>query len=269
MAGARQFDLGYRRAGEIVQVRLRGSSANVMLVDASNLSNYKAGRRVSGLGGLVTRSPYQLAIPRSGTWYVLVTMDGLRGSTSASVQVIRPARPLPPARTNLSARSPLYPIREAADEYADVSSEGAPSPDEKPYDVFVCHAFADKEEIVRPLVSALGDAGLSVWYDESSVAIGDNLRRKIDAGLVRSRFGLVVLSPAFFSGGWKQYELDGLVSLEVGGERQVILPVWHNVTAADVLAHSPSLAAKVARSTAEYSVEQIAAEVAEVAKRER
>lgn len=106
-----------------------------------------------------------------------------------------------------------------------------------------------------------------MWYDEFTLKIGDNLRRKIDEGLVRSRFGVVVLSPSFFASGWKQYELDGLVTKEVGGDQQVILPVWHNVSSDDVMKRSPSLAAKVARSTAEFSVEQIAAEIAEVARR--
>lgn len=76
----------------------------------------------------------------------------------------------------------------------------------------------------------------------------------------------MVLSPAFFGQGWKQYELDGLVTKEVAGGEQIILPVWHNVSQADVMGHSPSLAGKVARSTSDYSVEQIAAEIAEVAK---
>lgn len=125
----------------------------------------------------------------------------------------------------------------------------------------------DKEEIVRPLAHALLEENLAVWYDEFTLKIGDNLRRKIDDGLVRSRFGVVVLSPAFFAGGWKQYELDGLVTKEVGSDQQLILPVWHNVSRDDVMRHSPSLAAKVARSTDEFSIEQIAAEIADVARR--
>lgn len=54
--------------------------------------------------------------------------------------------------------------------------------------------------------------------------------------------------------------------MEVAGGQQLILPVWHNVAQADVIGYSPTLAAKLARSTSEYSVEQIAAEVAEVAR---
>jgi hypothetical protein len=258
----RAFDLGQLKRGQIVEVTLRGNAANVLLVDSTNKRNYESGRRTIYIGGLVKRSPHRMAIPRADHWFVLVTMDGLRGRTNAAVRVL--PGPLPPARSSYTG-SALGPIREAADEYAEVA-EQAPSPDAKPYDVFICHAHADKDEVVRPLANALRDQNLAVWYDEFELAIGANLRRKIDEGLVRSRFGVVVLSPAFFGQGWKQYELDGLVTKEVAGGEQIILPVWHNVTQADVMGYSPSLAAKLARSTAEYSVEQIAAEIAEVAK---
>lgn len=204
-----------------------------------------------------------MAIPTSGRWYVIVDMTGLRGRTTATVDVLR--GPLPPAR-QAAMRSPLAPIRQAADEYTDVDGDQVPAPEGKPYDVFVCHAFDDKEAIVRPLAHALRDEDLAVWYDEFELKIGDVLRRKIDEGLIRSRFGVVVLSPAFFAKGWRQYELDGLVTIEVTSDRQVILPVWHNVTQADVMGYSPTLASKLARSTDDRSVEDIAREIAEVAR---
>lgn len=72
------------------------------------------------------------------------------------------------------------------------------------YDVFISHATEDKEEIVRPLATALVVRGLRVWYDEFELRIGDSLRRKIDAGLANSRFGVVVLSPNFFAKNWPQ-----------------------------------------------------------------
>jgi Domain of unknown function (DUF1883)/TIR domain len=261
-----QYDLGQQQRGAIVEVTLRGSGANVLLLDSSNLSTFKAGRGgYRYTGGLVTRSPYRMAIPHSGHWYVVVTMTGLRGTTNASVRIV--PGPLPPAPPMRSQSSALASIRQAADSYSESPEEEAPPPEDKPYDVFVCHASEDKDEIVRPLAHALRDQNLAVWYDEFELKIGDNLRRKIDTGLIRSRFGVVVLSPAFFAHGWRQYELDGLVTKEVSGGEQVILPVWHNVTQADVMGYSPTLAGKLARSTSERSVEEIAAEITEVARR--
>jgi hypothetical protein len=73
----------------------------------------------------------------------------------------------------------------------------------------------------------------------------------------------VVLSHAFFAKNWPQYELDGLVTREMTGE-QVILPLWHRLTKSEVVAYSPSLADKVARSTADFTIEEIAREIARV-----
>jgi len=89
------------------------------------------------------------------------------------------------------------------------------------------------------------------------------LRQKIDRGLSNSRVGLVVLSPNFISKGWPNYELDGIVTRTVSGE-QILLPIWHNITKQQVVDFSPSLADKVARSTATHTVDEIAAEIADL-----
>ena len=137
------------------------------------------------------------------------------------------------------------------------------APDERVFDVFISHTSEDKVEVVRPLATALREAGLSVWYDEFELRIGDSLRRKIDKGLANSRFGVVVFSRAFFGRGWPEYELDGLVTRTVSGE-QILLPIWHDVTKREIMDYSPSLADRVARSTATHTVEEIAAEIVDV-----
>lgn len=80
--------------------------------------------------------------------------------------------------------------------------------------------------------------------------------------MANSRFGIVVLSESFFAKDWPNYELDGLVTLGNSGQ-QVLLPIWHNISKAQVMAFSPSLADKVARGTSSHTVEEIAAEIAE------
>jgi len=115
------------------------------------------------------------------------------------------------------------------------------------------------------LVYALKSEGLSVWYDEFEMKIGDSLRRKIDKGLANSRFGIVVLSKDFIKKGWTNYELDGIITKVVTGE-QILLPIWHNITKKEVIDFSPSLADKLARNTSTFTVEEIATEIAEVIK---
>ncbi|WP_083776180.1 DUF1883 domain-containing protein [Sphaerobacter thermophilus] len=91
------YDLGHRSRGEIVEVTLSGSAANVRLLDSLNFSRYRAHQRHRYIGGLVTRSPVLLQIPRSGRWYVTVDLNGLRGTVRSSVRVLPGA--LPPLRT--------------------------------------------------------------------------------------------------------------------------------------------------------------------------
>ena len=134
---------------------------------------------------------------------------------------------------------------------------------DKEYDVFISHASEDKEEVAHPLAEALRKNGLSVWYDEFELKIGDSLRRKIDKGIANSNFGIIVISRDFISKGWTNYELDGLITKAVNGE-QTMLPIWHNVTKREVINYSPSLADKLARSTTDFTVEEIADEIADL-----
>jgi TIR domain len=133
----------------------------------------------------------------------------------------------------------------------------------KLHDVFISHASEDKQEIARPLSDALSKLGCDVWYDEFQLKLGDSLRRSIDKGLANSRFGVVILSPSFFAKNWPQYELDGLVQREMAGGK-VILPIWHKVSKNEVLSYSPSLADKLAMSTAQYTIEELAQSINEV-----
>jgi|CXWK01.1.fsa_nt_gi hypothetical protein len=249
------YDLGHLSRGQIIEVTLSGSAANVRLMDTSNFQSYKNGRRHHYLGGLAKKSPVRLAVPHSGYWHVTVDMIGLRGTVRSSVRVL--SGPLPELR-----QTPLSSIRSLVREPHTPLQDGAET-DLRTFDVFISHASEDKEEVVRPLAKAIRAGGLDVWYDEYELRIGDSLRRKIDHGLARSRFGVVVLSDAFFNKGWTNYELDGLVTRTVSGE-QILLPIWHNITKQRLIEYSPSLADKVARSTTTHTVEQIAAEIIEV-----
>lgn len=126
----------------------------------------------------------------------------------------------------------------------------------KKYDFFISHASEDKEDIVRSLADALKNNGFEVWYDEFELKIGDSLRRKIDSGLINSRFGIVIISPSFIKKNWTEYELNGMVAREMNGHK-VILPIWHKVSKDEVLKFSPTLADKMALNTSIHSTEDI------------
>jgi len=109
------------------------------------------------------------------------------------------------------------------------------------WDYFISHASEDKILIAEPLAHVLKEAGFDVWYDDLTLKLGDPLLSTIDKGLQQSRYGIVILSPSFFSKQWTQRELAGLLAREISGKK-VILPVWHQLTSQDVAEYSPILA---------------------------
>ena len=251
------FDLRTQHRGAVVEIEV-DAAVNVFLLDSSNFSSYRSGRQFRYFGGQARSSPVRLAIPHSGHWHLVLDCGWYEARFRYSQPRILPG-PMPPIR-NASPQ-----LVEIAENAADLFADDAEDPRE--HDVFISHASEDKDEVVRPLAHALRDRGLDVWYDEFEMRIGDNLRRKIDQGIVKSRFGVVVLSPAFFGKNWSEYELDGLVSREMGDGSQLILPLWHGVRRPDVAAHSPSLALRFALQTSELNIEQIAEQIAEVVSR--
>lgn len=240
------YDFGHLERGRIVEVQL-SAAANVRLMDSTNYSNYKNGRRHRYYGGYVTRSPYRITVPNSGHWYLTIDLGGYAGKVKHSARVLSGILP--------AAREPL-PLAQETNLYVDNTDLN------KEYDVFISHASEDKDSVVRPLAIALKNKGVNVWYDEFELKIGDSLRRKIDHGLSKSKFGIVVISRSFIKKGWTNYELDGLMTKAISGQ-QILLPIWHDITKQEVIDYSPSLADKVARNTSQETVEEIAEEIAE------
>lgn len=128
------------------------------------------------------------------------------------------------------------------------------------YDVFISHASEDKDSFVRPFAEKLMRIGITPFYDEMSLSWGDSLRRRIDQGLARSRFGIVVLSKHFFAKEWPQRELDGLFAQEIQGQSR-ILPIWHEISKDEVARFSPLMADKLALNTSLLTVDEIVAKL--------
>lgn len=247
------YSLGHLQGGEIVEVKIQGDAPNVRLMDSSNFSNYKNGKRHHYIGGHAKTSPVRLQVPHSGNWYVAIDFGGYAGRAKTAVNVL-PGKLPTIKQQSLASMPSLILGRDDTPEYSRTS---------RTYDVFISHASEDKDSVVRPLAIALRSHNLKVWYDEFELRIGDSLRRKIDEGLAKSRFGIVVISRHFISKGWTNYELDGLITRAVSGD-QILLPIWHEITKQEVVDYSPSLADKLARNTATNTIDEIADEIASV-----
>ena len=111
--------LGHVAGGSVVDVTLKGSAANVRLMDPSNFNNYKAGRRHQHHGGIAAKFLVRLTVTRSGTWHVTVDMQGLRGTVRTGIRVIpsEAMKPLPPINNRPLRELPSL-VRSLADEDA-------------------------------------------------------------------------------------------------------------------------------------------------------
>lgn len=127
------------------------------------------------------------------------------------------------------------------------------------YDVFISHAWEDKEDFVDELVKEMRNCDLKVWYDTDKLKWGDSMREKIDKGLSRSKYGVVVLSPNYISENkyWTKAELNALFQVEtINGK--TILPIWHQLTKKQVTEYSPIIADRKALTTADFTAKEMA-----------
>lgn len=131
------------------------------------------------------------------------------------------------------------------------------------YDVFISHATEDKESFADALYNELQKIGIKVWYDVISMTWGDSLRSKIDNGLKKSKYGIVIISKDYIKKGWTQYELDGLFQREMT-DGKTILPIWHNITKQEVQNFSPTLAGRLALNSASMTPAEIADELKKI-----
>jgi TIR domain len=92
-------------------------------------------------------------------------------------------------------------------------------------DVFICHASEDKASVVKPLLKALGEKGISCWYAEGEIEWGDSIVAKVNEGLRMSRYVIVILSESFISKPWPERELNSALNIEASTGEVRVLPL--------------------------------------------
>jgi hypothetical protein len=129
-------------------------------------------------------------------------------------------------------------------------------------DIFLCHAWDDRKGSAKELHDLLESKGVSVWFSEKDVALGAPLLREIDKGLVKSRIGIVLVTPLFI----KRIRNEGIADKELSAllARDLLVPILHNTTFEDLREVSPLLGSRSGLSTIEDSMPDIAAKLAEL-----
>jgi hypothetical protein len=129
-------------------------------------------------------------------------------------------------------------------------------------DVFLCHAWDDRKEAAKDLHDQLESLGVSVWFSEKDVLLGTSLLREIDKGLVKSRVGIVLVTPALLS----RLKGEGIADKELSAllARDLLVPIIHNTDYEALRDVSPLLGSRSGLSTADDTMANIAAKLAEL-----
>jgi hypothetical protein len=101
-------------------------------------------------------------------------------------------------------------------------------------DIFICHDSRDKD-LAEKLYFDLSSRRLKVWLDKFEMKVGDSLTQKIQEGISKATYGIVILSKHFLSNKtWVEFELKSILTKEIVGSKKVILPIWHDILVADL-----------------------------------
>ncbi|MCJ0876604.1 toll/interleukin-1 receptor domain-containing protein [Pseudomonas sp. JI-2] len=129
-------------------------------------------------------------------------------------------------------------------------------------DVFLCHAWDDRQGAAKQLHDLLEAAGVKVWFSEKDLGLGVPMMRAIDKGLANSKVGLVLVTPALLARLPKESVADKELSTLLAGNR--LVPIVHNTTYEALRDVSPMLASRTGLDTAEDSMSEVAAKIAEL-----
>ncbi|MCW8966081.1 MAG: toll/interleukin-1 receptor domain-containing protein [Candidatus Pacearchaeota archaeon] len=165
-----------------------------------------------------------------------------RWSSASSSVMYTPAevRTLTPYRENVEKRASVPDLR----------------------DTFLCHAWDDRKGAAKELHDQLESLGVTVWFSEKDVVLGSSLLREIDKGLANSRVGIVLVTPAFL----RRVQAEGIADKELSAllARDLLVPIVHDTTYEFLREVSPLLGSRSGLSTAEDSMENIAAKLGEL-----
>lgn len=148
----------------------------------------------------------------------------------------------------------LTPIRQT------IEVRAAAQPDLR--DVFLCHAWDDRQGAAKDLHELLEKAGVKVWFSEKDLGLGVPMMRAIDKGLANSRIGLVLVTPALLARLPKEGVADKELSTLLAGNQ--LIPIVHNTTYEALRNISPMLASRSGLDTSEDSMVVVAEKIAEL-----
>jgi hypothetical protein len=129
-------------------------------------------------------------------------------------------------------------------------------------DMFLCHAWDDRQGSAKDLYDLLKAQGVKVWFSEEDIRLGVPFLREIDKGLAKSRVGIVLVTPNFL----KRIRGESIADKELSVllQQGQLVPILHGTTYAALREVSPMLASRNGLSTEEDSMADIATKLADL-----
>lgn len=195
----------------------------------------------------------------SPSYYSGSSGGGGQNSGGAGASSVSSRKPRWSPATSLVVYTPtevlaLTPIRESVEKLAERDLR----------DVFLCHAWDDRQGAAKELHDLLVSQGVKVWFSEKDILLGVPMMRAIDKGLAASRIGIVLVTPALLKSLPNEGIADKELSTLLSGQR--LIPIVHNTTFEALLDVSPMLASRGGVNTKDSSMAEVAAKLAETVK---
>lgn len=129
-------------------------------------------------------------------------------------------------------------------------------------DIFLCHAWDDRQGAAKDLYDLLKTRGVNVWFSEEDIRLGVPFLREIDRGLAKSRVGIVLVTPNFL----KRIRGESIADKELSVllQQGQLVPIMHGTTFDALREVSPMLASRNGLSTAEDSMADVATKLADL-----
>lgn len=134
------------------------------------------------------------------------------------------------------------------------------------WDVFLCHAFADKKPIANALFNALKREGLAVWYDGAEIKLGDDIAQKMQEGITKSQNIIVLATPEFLKNtkGYRFAELGAAYARKSSSGKAMIIPLTYKLPFDTLQEKQPFLSALHSEAlSGPKKVDDIAKKIAE------
>lgn len=132
------------------------------------------------------------------------------------------------------------------------------------HDIFFSYVHEDSD-YADPLVELMKDSGIDVVFDKNDLAWGQSIIDFIDNHLRSVKYGIILLTPTYLNKYWANYELKSLLQRHSRSKgNNIILPIWHNITADEIAGHSLALTDFSALSTSIFTQEDIVKKVLEL-----